>query len=128
MSLASLKPIGFIPTQNPSVAREFYEKTLGLSLVKEDGFALVFEIGPHKQMLRVVTAQNFEPLPFTLFGWEVDDIHATISELSANGVEFLRFSFFKQDDAGVWAAPDGSLVAWFKDPDGNTLSLSHHAG
>jgi hypothetical protein len=70
---------------------------------------------------------NFEPLPFTLFGWQVSDIHATIAELSAKGIEFLRFSFFPQDEAGVWAAPDGSKVAWFKDPDGNMLSLSYHA-
>jgi catechol 2,3-dioxygenase-like lactoylglutathione lyase family enzyme len=127
MSLASVPTIAFIPTQNPPAARAFYEKTLGLSFVKEDGFAMVFEIGPSKQMLRIVTAKGFEPLPFTLFGWEVSDIRPTIAQLTANGVEFLRFSFFQQDEAGVWTAPDGSLVAWFKDLDGNTLSLSHHA-
>jgi predicted enzyme related to lactoylglutathione lyase len=77
-------------------------------------------------MLRVVRTGAFTPAPFTIFGWEVEDIHATIAELTAKGVEFLRFSFFQQDEAGVWTSPDGSQVAWFKDPDGNTLSLSRH--
>ena len=78
-------------------------------------------------MLRVVRAGTFTPAPFTIFGWEVEDIHATVAELTGKGIEFLRFSFFEQDADGVWKAPDGSSVAWFKDPDGNTLSLSQHS-
>jgi catechol 2,3-dioxygenase-like lactoylglutathione lyase family enzyme len=127
MSLASLAPVAIIPTKDPAAARAFYEETLGLTFLKDDGFALVFEVGPHKLMLRIPQMANFEPLPFTHFGWQISDIHATIGELAAKGVEFLRSTHFKQDDAGVWTAPDGSQVAWFKDPDGNTLSLSFHA-
>lgn len=126
MSLASLETVAFIPTNDFAVARAFYEGKLGLTLAAEDGHALVFEVGPHRQMLRIAKAPGFTPLPFTQFGWQVTDIHATIAELAAKGVEFLRFDFFKQDGAGVWASPDGAKVAWFKDPDGNTLSLSYH--
>jgi hypothetical protein len=77
-------------------------------------------------MLRIVHTPNFTPFPFTLFGWQVTDIHKTVAELSARGVEFLRFSFFEQSPDGVWTAPDGARVAWFKDTDGNTLSISYH--
>jgi len=126
MPLTRLAPIAFIPTAKPEAARAFYEHTLGLTFVSDDNFALVFRIGPTQTMLRVVRTGDFTPAPFTIFGWEVDDIHATVAELSTRGVEFLRFSFFPQDEHGVWTAPDGSQIAWFKDPDGNTLSLSHH--
>jgi catechol 2,3-dioxygenase-like lactoylglutathione lyase family enzyme len=126
MPLTNHTPIAFIPTNNPEAARTFYEQTLGLTFVSDDQFALVFRVGPTQTMLRVVRTGEFTPAPFTIFGWEVTDIHATVAELSAKGVEFLRFSFLEQDEAGVWSAPGGAKVAWFKDPDGNTLSLSFH--
>ena len=65
--------------------------------------------------------------PFAIFGWEVEDITATVTQLSARGIEFLRFSYFQQDPLGIWTAPNGNRVAWFKDPDGNTLSISNHS-
>jgi catechol 2,3-dioxygenase-like lactoylglutathione lyase family enzyme len=127
MSLTHHTPIAFIPTANPSAARAFYEQILGLTFVSADQFALVFRVGPAQIMLRVVCAPpDFTPAPFTIFGWEVTDIHATVTELAAKGVEFSRYGFLEQDEAGVWNAPGGAKVAWFKDPDGNTLSLSYH--
>jgi catechol 2,3-dioxygenase-like lactoylglutathione lyase family enzyme len=127
MSLQNNKPIGFIPTKDAEAARPFYADTLGLKLISQDQFALVFQVGPAPgTMLRIVCAGDPTPAPFTIYGWEVDDIHATIAELSAKGVEFLRYGYFEQDEAGVWLAPGGSSVAWFKDPDGNTLSISQH--
>jgi len=126
MSLASLEPIAFIPSVDFAAARAFYEGKLGLTVLSEDGHALVFAVGPHHQMLRIAKAPGFTPLPFTQFGWQVTDIHATIAELTAKGVEFVRYGFFQQDEQGVWTAPNGAKVAWFKDPDGNTLSLSYH--
>jgi catechol 2,3-dioxygenase-like lactoylglutathione lyase family enzyme len=126
MSLASLNPIAFVPTSNADAARKFYEEVLGFTFVSQDQFAVVFRIGPTNTMLRVVCAGECKPAPFTILGWEVTDIHATIAELTAKGVEFMRYGFFEQDEAGVWDAPGGSKVAWFKDPDGNTLSLSYH--
>ena len=126
MSLAKLAPIAFIPTSNAVAACAFYEHTLGLTFVSADDFATVFLVGPAQTMLRVVCSGDVTPAPFTIFGWEVTDIHATIAELTAKGVEFSRYSFLEQDEAGVWNAPGGAKVAWFKDPDGNTLSLSYH--
>jgi catechol 2,3-dioxygenase-like lactoylglutathione lyase family enzyme len=127
MSLGSLETVAIIPTTNFAKARAFYEDTLGLRFVADDGFALVFSVGPHEQMLRITMVQgDFTPQPFTQYGWQVTDIEATVAELAAKGVVFERYSYFEQDEAGVWTAPGGARVAWFKDPDGNTLSLSFH--
>ncbi len=128
MSLAQHAPVAFIPTNNAEAARKFYEETLSLRFISDDQFAMVFRIGPADGiMLRVGRSPKFEPLPFTIFGWEAPDIETTIAELTAKGVEFLRFGFFEQDQHGIWTAPDGTKVAWFKDPDGNILSLSKHS-
>ena len=127
MPLTTTNPIAFIPTTDGAAARNFYETALGLNFVSDDNFALVFRVGPTQTMLRIARMpQPFTPAEFTIFGWEVDDIHATIAELKTHGVEFLRIGSFEQDADGVWTAPGGAQVAWFKDPDGNTLSLSNH--
>ena len=88
-----------------------------------DAFALVLDA--NGIMLRVTKAK-FTPHPFTILGWQVDDIEAEVRELTSRGVQFERYSFFEQDPLGIWTAPSGDKVAWFKDPDGNTLSLSQH--
>ena len=126
MPLATLSPIAFIPTNNPEAARTFYETTLGLTFVSDDNFALVFRVGPTQTMLRVVRTGAFTPAQFTIFGWESPDVAADVQALTARGVDFLRFAYFEQDTLGIWTAPNGNKVAWFKDPDGNTLSLSSH--
>ena len=127
MSLNTNRPIGFIPTLNAEAARAFYTNVLGLTFEIDDTFALVFRIGPEPgTMLRVVRAPAYTPAPFTIFGWEVDDLYATVFELRSKGVKFLRYGFLEQDEHDVWTAPGGSQIAWFQDPDGNTLSLSRH--
>lgn len=127
MSLETNEPIAFIPTRDPVIAREFYEGKLSLRLESEDGFALVFRVGKVPGvMLRVVNTPEFHPVPYTIFGWQVPDIVACVKELGASGIEPLRYGFFEQDDLGIWSSPSGAKVAWFRDPDGNTLSVSEH--
>ena len=126
MSLASLEPIGFLCTVQPAAAKNFYTSTLGLSFVEEDANALVFHVGSTPTMLRVVKVPSFTPAHFTVFGWETADLESTVRELSTNGVTFERYGYFEQDELGIWTAPGGARVAWFHDPDGNTLSLSQH--
>ena len=127
MSLTHNAPIGFVPTTKPETVRPFFEGTLGLTFVSEDQFAFVFRMGPAPgTMLRIVRAQDCTPAPFTIFGWETQNIEVTVDELTAKGIEFLRFGFFPQDDRGIWNAPGGDRIAWFKDPSGNTLSVSQH--
>lgn len=127
MSLAGNSPVAFIPTQKPEAAREFYEKILGLCFESADQFAVVFRVGAAPgMMLRVTPAPQFTPVAFTIFGWQVEDIVASVTELTAKGVEFTRYGFLEQDERAIWSAPGGTKVAWFRDPDGNTLSISQH--
>ncbi len=122
--LANSKIIGFVPTTDADRARAFYEEKLGLTFVSDDKFAMVFEV--REAILRVVRVKEFTPAPFTVFGWEVDDIDAAVKQLADNGVAFERYDFIQQNEAGIWDTPGGARVAWFKDPDGNVLSVSQH--
>ncbi len=122
--LGSANIIAFVPTKNTERARKFYDQTLGLRFVSDDGFALVFDA--NGVMVRVVRVQEFAPAPYTILGWEVQNIEEVVAKLTQNGIQFERYGFFKQDDLGIWTAPSGARVAWFKDPDGNTLSVSEH--
>jgi catechol 2,3-dioxygenase-like lactoylglutathione lyase family enzyme len=120
--LNTSKIISFVATKNPEIAREFYEKTLGLSLVSDDPFALVFNV--NGAMLRVAKVQELTPAKHAVLGWDVQDIRATIKELTKRDVRFERYAGFPQDEQGIWTSPVGAKIAWFKDGDGNTLSLT----
>jgi catechol 2,3-dioxygenase-like lactoylglutathione lyase family enzyme len=114
--------IALIGTAQRERAREFYGTTLGLPLEDESPFALVFRA--NRTMLRVAIVEEVVAAPYTVLGWLVGDIGARVRELSARGVAFERYDRVKQDELGVWRSPSGARVAWFKDPDGNTLSLT----
>jgi catechol 2,3-dioxygenase-like lactoylglutathione lyase family enzyme len=118
--------VGFLTTAKPDAARAFYSDTLGFSFVADDGFALVFDA--NGTMIRIQKAREFTPAQGTALGWQVDDMDAAVRDLTSRGVTFEQFnlSFMKQDERGVWTTPTGDEVAWFKDPDGNTLSISRH--
>lgn len=106
-------------------ARRFYSEVLGLRFLSDEPpFALVFDA--HGIMLRLVIAKELPPRFGTALGWRVADIAATAKELAAAGISFERYDGMEQDLLGVWTAPSGAKVAWFKDPDGNLLSISEH--
>jgi len=120
--MTNSKIICFVATRDAAGARRFYETTLGLKCVSEDPFAIVFDA--NGTMLRVQKVKDLAPAQYTALGWEVADIAARIRVLSEKGVRFERFPGVPQDELGVWTSPSGAKVAWFKDPDGNTLSLT----
>jgi catechol 2,3-dioxygenase-like lactoylglutathione lyase family enzyme len=122
--LSASKIIGFVPTKDSQKARGFYEGKLGFQFVSDDPFALVVKAG--ETMIRVVKAQDFTPTPYTVMGWEVSDIEAVVGWLQARGVAMEKYPFVEDRDRGIWTAPTGDKVAWFKDPDGNVLSVSQH--
>jgi catechol 2,3-dioxygenase-like lactoylglutathione lyase family enzyme len=123
--LGSAKLVAFAATRDQARAKAFYRDTLGLKFVSEDGFAVVFDA--NGVMLRVSMVREIAAAQYTVLGWEVIDIVAKVKELVAAGVTFERYSFLPdQDEQGIWTAPGGTRVAWFKDPDGNILSLSQH--
>jgi catechol 2,3-dioxygenase-like lactoylglutathione lyase family enzyme len=123
--LAESPFIGFIPVRDVSAARVFYERTLGLPVIDDTPFALVVQA--NGTTLRITPVSEFAPQPFTIAGWQVEDIAASARELTDLGVRFLRFEGLEQDDLGIWIAPSGDRVAWFSDPDNNTLSLTTFA-
>ncbi|MEO8573013.1 MAG: VOC family protein [Pyrinomonadaceae bacterium] len=123
--LASAKIGSFVATANPASARQFYEHTLGLEFVSDEPYALVFNA--NGTTLRIQKVQEVVVAPYTAIGWHVTDISAVISELRKRGVDFIFFEGFGQDELGIVTFPGGAKVAWFKDPDGNTLSLDEFA-
>jgi catechol 2,3-dioxygenase-like lactoylglutathione lyase family enzyme len=121
--LGSHNIVAFVVASDAERAKSFYGDTLGLRLVAEElPFALVFDA--NGIMLRVTIAPQVTPVNYTVLGWDVPDIASTIQELEKAGVKFERFEGRNQDELGIWTAPSGAKVAWFRDPDGNYLSLT----
>jgi len=117
--------IAFVPSRDPTRAREFYEGTLGLEFISDDSFALVFNAhGTSLRVANVSQVRDFRPAPFTIVGWQVTNVSDSVSDLLKKGVRFERFPGMEQDAQGIWQSPSGSKVAWFKDPDGNILSIT----
>jgi len=120
--LGSHKIIAFVATRDALRAKVFYRDTLGLRLVSEEPFALVFDA--QGTMLRVSIVQQLAPAKHTVLGWDVPDIMAAAQDLQKAGVRFERYEVLPQDELGIWTAPGGARVAWFKDPEGNVLSIT----
>jgi catechol 2,3-dioxygenase-like lactoylglutathione lyase family enzyme len=117
--------IAFVATVDADRATLFYCDTLGLPLVADDPFAVVFDCNGIE--LRVQKVQTLQPQPFTALGWTIANIRGGVAALGERGVAFERFPFLEQDDLGIWQSPSGAKIAWFKDPDGNLLSLTERA-
>ena len=114
--------MSFIPVRDLTVARAFYATTLGMPVMEENSFVVV--VSANGTMLRLTLVLDFQPQPFSVVGWDVKDIEAVIDALVARDVTFMRYDGMRQDARGIWKTPGGDLVAWFTDPDGNTLSLT----
>ena len=120
--LTAAKLTAFVGTEQPARAKAFYRDVLGLRLLREDQFALVFDAGGTP--LRIATVEKCTAAPYTVLGWSVGDIGAEMAALCGQGVKFERYPGMSQDDQGAWTSPSGAKVAWFKDPDGHTLSIT----
>ena len=123
--LAHSKMMGFIFTRDYDNARAFYEGKLGLQFISQDQYALALRAGEH--MIRIVKIPDFVPARATVLGWEVKDIEAVVAWLKARGVILEDYPFIQDRKLGIWSAPGGDRIAWFKDPDGNVLGVSQHA-
>lgn len=123
--LNQAKLVAFVITADSIRARAFYEGLLGLRFVSDDQYALVME--SNGNLLRIGKMPNFKATAqYTVLGWEVLDIEEAVSALGGKGIVFEKYGFPGQDERGIWSTPNGDQVAWFKDPDGNTLSLGQH--
>ena len=121
--LAASRINGFFPTKDFQKTRQFYEGVLGLTFLGENPYVITFQSG--ENIIMGQKGSKFEPLQRTILGWEVKDIENVVSFLTERGVVFMRVQGLEQDRLGIWKSPDGK-VAWFQDPDGNTLSVSEH--
>ena len=121
--LGSAQITAFVPTSDSERARGFYVDALGLGFVSDDQFALVLDA--NGITVRVSKVGEFTPQKFTVLGWKVSDIEKAVTDLEEKGVSFEKYGFPGQDERGIWTAPGGAArVAWFKDPDGNVLSVT----
>jgi|SRR5690349_4416998 catechol 2,3-dioxygenase-like lactoylglutathione lyase family enzyme len=120
--LADKKLKAFVPTIKPDKAKSFYNDILGLEFLSEDDYGL--EFNANGTLLRVIIVPELKPHGFTVLGWNVDNISSTIKSLNDKNVFCEKYDFLEQDRLGIWIAPGGAKVAWFKDPDGNVLSLT----
>ena len=120
--LESSDLVAFVAAADLRRARVFYEQKLGLRVLEHNDFACVLDA--HGTMLRVTAVPEVARGGYTVLGWRVTDIVAVVRDLGARGVTFLRYAGMSQDEHGIWTAPSGAQVAWFADPDGNTLSLT----
>ena len=124
MMLDAGKMMGFVPTTDYDHARAFYEGKLAFEFVSLDQYALVMRVGGH--MVRIVKMPNFTPLQGTILGWEIKNVEAGAAWLRDRGVATEKYPFVQDKELGIWTTPNGDKVAWFKDPDGNVLSISQH--
>ena len=120
--IADAELIAFVPSTDLARSRAFYEGVLGLPLAEESAFAVAFDA--RGTQLRVTAVSQRVAAPYTVVGWGVPDIAGAIAALTARGVAFARYEGMDQDADGVWQAPSGARIAWFRDPDGNVLSLT----
>jgi len=115
-------PVSFLATAKSSECREFYETALELPCLSDEPYALVFDLGATR--LRIQKVDTLIPVNHTVLGWEVSDIQSSVEALALKKIRFEMFPQLTQNDRGIWKSPGGASVAWFKDPDGNTLSLT----
>jgi hypothetical protein len=122
--LQAAKPAIIICARDRGRSTVFYRDMLGLALAYEDSFAAVFNIAD--VTLRISTVPDFAAHEHTVLGFQVPDVRVTVESLRMTGVVFNTYPHFKHDELGIWTAPDGKIsVAWFKDPDGNVLSITN---
>lgn len=114
--------MAFVSTAEPLKARAFYEEKLGLAVLAVDDYGVMYDVNGRR--LRMSYVQELKPAPYSILCWVVPDIRAAVAALVLKEVIFEQYDGLGQDNAGVWAAPDGTHVAWFKDPGGNVLSLA----
>jgi catechol 2,3-dioxygenase-like lactoylglutathione lyase family enzyme len=123
MPLADARPIAMINTNDRKAAEPFYADTLGLRRKGDDGFAALFDLAG--VTLRLTEVPGYSAPLHPVLGWEVPDIEAAVSALTAKGLAMNVYEGLGQDERGIWTAPDESCkVAFFNDPDGNGLSLT----
>jgi catechol 2,3-dioxygenase-like lactoylglutathione lyase family enzyme len=104
-----------------AAARRFYGETLGIRTTDEAPMLMTLHLADDRPTL-VYEQPSATPASYTILNFQVPDIEVAVDELGASGVRFERYEGFDQDERGI-ARGAGPLIAWFKDPSGNVLSI-----
>ena len=123
--LEGARLVAFAATTDAPRAAAFYTTVLGLKLRYEDDFAV--SLDSEGVEVRLQKVERFDAQPFTTLGWQVAEISGVAERLLQHGVVPERYPWLDQDAMGVWQAPSGARVLWFRDPDGNLLSIAQYA-
>ena len=124
--LEAAKPVVVVCTRDCERAAVFYRDVLGLTMAYEDRFGVVFNISG--VTLRISTVADFTPHEHTVLGFNVPDVEATVKAMREKGIIFNIYPGFNQNELGILTLFGGTVrVAWFKDPDGNVLSVTNKA-
>jgi catechol 2,3-dioxygenase-like lactoylglutathione lyase family enzyme len=120
--LANSKAFSGFSVDDVPKARQFYRETLGLETEEENGLLFLHLAGGHNVL--VYPKPSHEPASFTVLNFPVDDIEASVDALFDRGVQFERYegTEIETDEKGIFRG-GGPLIAWFKDPAGNVLSV-----
>ena len=113
--------VAFVASTDLDRSAAFYLDVLGLTEISRSPFALVVDGGGAP--LRITLVDHKAEAPYTVLGWDIVDLTATVADLRGRGIVFTIYPSMDQDDDGAWQAPDGTRIVWFNDPDGNVLSL-----
>ncbi len=122
--LENAEPAVVICAKDRDRATAFYHDTLGLTFLREDRFGAVLKLG--EATVRIGSVPDYTPHEHTILGFKVADVPAAVRALQEKGVEFQRYAHIPQDELGVCTLAGGNVrVAWFKDSEGNVLSLTN---
>ena len=120
--LGTAKAFSGFSVDDIAAAKDFYGDTLGLDVDEENGM-LALHIAGGGDVL-VYPKPDHEPASFTILNFPVEDVEATVDGLKGRGVRFERYegTEIETDEDGIFRR-EGPVIAWFKDPAGNVLSV-----
>jgi catechol 2,3-dioxygenase-like lactoylglutathione lyase family enzyme len=126
MGLSEYKVAAGLAVSDMDRAREFYEGKLGLLVGIDSGDNLQYQCGEGSVMHVYLSPEHAGKSTATLAGWGVDDVEEVVDELTSKGVTFERYDEgpIITDARGIATFEGGAKVAYFRDPDGNTLSIA----
>jgi catechol 2,3-dioxygenase-like lactoylglutathione lyase family enzyme len=118
---ADTKTFSAFAVNDLAQARKFYAGTLGIQASEQHGM-LTLNLA-HGHDVRLYQQPGYAPATYTVLMFQVDDIGATVAELTKRGVQFERYDGMDQDELGITRGGGPFIAAWFKDPAGNILEV-----
>jgi catechol 2,3-dioxygenase-like lactoylglutathione lyase family enzyme len=119
--LAGLDSFSGFSVTDLATSKAFYVDVLGLTVVDETEHLFGIKL-PDQAVMVYAKGAHHVPATYTVLNFRADDVDDVVDDLTARGVEFLRYDGLGQDDKGI-ARQAGPTIAWFADPSGNVFSV-----